>query len=352
MTQQYRVIAKVALDLVLRPVSATHPAEAVGNAMSGLDLYELLHTGRIGENTSREIRVPPYVAWTEFGEEIVLFIVDPVGPDGQPDTERAVWLNQDLSPCDVTGLWDVNFNQALLTYVDTPHCPECGSVAVELSGRQILEVTERWAEGSPSADSDIAAAASEWFGPVAATCGDCGAHWTIGPSLPLRAPERVPAGLTGSEGLRCQGRSTQSLMAQTRKRLKAAGLKSACRLQSLKHLPGHEGEEWIEVKLRGTDAPGDYERRLAEVVALTPSLLEAGFCVLHDEWQGQITYAGIGYFNPERRQRAQVMVTREDDGSSLEEAMLALLDRSLNDVDGTPSREPEEAPAGNEEEGK
>jgi hypothetical protein len=192
MSQEYRVIAKVALDLALRPVAATRPADAVETAMGEIDLYALFHTGRSKED--REIRVPDCVEWTAFGEEITVFIVDPIGPDGEPDTEAAVWLNQDLSPCDITALWDAHFNQALVTRVDAARCPECGSALVELSGRQILEVTERWAAGEPSADSDIAAAGSEWFGPVAATCCDCGAVWTLRPGLPLRAPARKPDG--------------------------------------------------------------------------------------------------------------------------------------------------------------
>ena len=82
--KKYRVIAKSVVTVGLSPVIADSPQEAVDVASDKVDWYALF-ASRQGDG----------VTSTEYGEEFHGFIVDPIGEDGEPDCENAVWLEGD-----------------------------------------------------------------------------------------------------------------------------------------------------------------------------------------------------------------------------------------------------------------
>jgi hypothetical protein len=177
--EQYRVIAKAVVNVATKePLTAGSPREAADLACDGIDWYRLF------DNAHRNRPTGLGIEWTDFGEEFVLFVVDPIGPDGQPDTDNAVWLNPDGTPWLPEDRPGLIATRLVIAVPGEPRCPECRSRRVTLKGRQLVEIHETWCDGHPFADRE-GAAGNEWVGQVEATCDDCGQSWEILPTRQL-----------------------------------------------------------------------------------------------------------------------------------------------------------------------
>jgi hypothetical protein len=81
--QQWRVIAQPIVTLVFHdPVIAATPQEAVDVALERVNLYALF------QGLSKLVQ-------SDFADGFDGFTVDPIGEDGEPDEDHAVWLHGD-----------------------------------------------------------------------------------------------------------------------------------------------------------------------------------------------------------------------------------------------------------------
>jgi len=94
--QQYRVICKAVVNVAIGPITAETPQQAVDEALDAVGWSDLFLN--VQEAGLRRQLAGQRVQWTDFGEEYVLFVVDPIDGDGELDCENAVWLTASGTP--------------------------------------------------------------------------------------------------------------------------------------------------------------------------------------------------------------------------------------------------------------
>jgi len=83
--KKWRVIAQPIVTAVARTVEAESPEAAIEIVEQRIDWCDLFR--RLGQRSM--------IVSTDFADDFDCFIVDPVGEDGEPDTENAVWFKAD-----------------------------------------------------------------------------------------------------------------------------------------------------------------------------------------------------------------------------------------------------------------
>jgi hypothetical protein len=95
--KQYRVIAKAIVNVACRPVTAASPQQAIEKVVDDVDWNRLFLNAHQARSFGIPITEIP-IAWTDFGDDFEMFVVDPVGDDGEVDVEHSVWLKPDGTP--------------------------------------------------------------------------------------------------------------------------------------------------------------------------------------------------------------------------------------------------------------